>query len=412
MELALTAHNTGNVPIYRLRAYTKSDNNILDRREFVFGQLNPKEKRTWTVPVKIPRYVPSRRDDVTVKWEDDQADSLDELHAESDIAELPRPAFAWSWQLVNKDSGDGLLHKGEQVELLLDVKNIGVGKAVDAFAGLKNLAEDKVNVKKGRTKLGPILPGETKTATFVLEAKKGFEDATVPLRLDIGDKDTYEVEHEKVFLPIGPPSQVAPSVAAVRVISEAGVLSNANEKANKIASAKKGAVLAAKGKIGSFYRVEWGKGRTGFVAATLVKEAPGAHPSFAKVAAVQPHEPPTIRVANLDTSHGGIEVDTDRFTLSGQAADPNGMRDLQIFVQHENDYRKVFFKTARKPGDMSTGASALEFSAELPLKPGNSTIFLIAREDDDLQAQRTIVIHRKQPAVAQAGKTGRADAPR
>jgi carboxyl-terminal processing protease len=143
-----------------------------------------------------------------------------------------------------------------------------------------------------------------------------------------------------------------------------------------------------------------------------VKEAPGAHPSFAKVAAVQPHEPPTIRVANLDTSHGGIEVDTDRFTLSGQAADPNGMRDLQIFVQHENDYRKVFFKTARKPGDMSTGASALEFSAELPLKPGNSTIFLIAREDDDLQAQRTIVIHRKQPAVAQAGKTGRADAPR
>jgi len=61
---------------------------------------------------------------------------------------------------------------------------------------------------------------------------------------------------------------------------------------------------------------------------------------------------------------------------------------------------------------MSSGASALDFSAELPLKPGNSTIFLIAREDDDLQAQRTIVIHRKQPAVAQAAKTGRADAPR
>src|SRR5438105_508144 len=312
MELALTAHNTGTTPIYRLRAYTKSDNNILDRREFVFGQLGPREKRTWTVPVKIPRYVPSRRDDVTVKWEDDQASALDELHAESDI----------------------------------------------------------------------------------------------------GDKDTYEIQHEKVLLPIGAPSQIAPSVAAVRVLSEAGVLSNANEKANKIAGARKGAVLAAKGKLGSFYRVEWGKGRVGFVAAMLVKEAPSAHPSFAKVSAVQPHEPPTIRVANLDTSHGGIEVDSDRFTLSGQAADPNGMRDLQIFVQHENDYRKVFFKTARKPGDMSAGASALDFSAELPLKPGNSTIFLIAREDDDLQAQRTIVIHRKQPAVAQAAKTGRADAPR
>ncbi|TMB27734.1 MAG: hypothetical protein E6J61_19410, partial [Deltaproteobacteria bacterium] len=291
--------------------------------------------------MKIPRYVPSRRDDITVKWEDDQGSSLDDLHAESDIAELPRPAFAWSWQLVNKDSGgDGLLHKGEQVEMVIDVKNIGVGKAFDAFAGLKNLSEDKINVKKGRMKLGPIPPGETRTATFLLEVKKGFEDAPVPLRLDIGDKDTYEIEHEKVLLPIGAPTQIAPSVAAIRVVSEAGILSNPNEKANKIASAKKGAVLAAKGKLGSFYRVEWGKGRTGFVAATLVKEAPGAHASFAKVSGVQPHEPPTIRVANLDTSHGGIEVDSDRFTLNGQAADPNGMRDLQIFVQHENDYRK------------------------------------------------------------------------
>ena len=99
-----------------------------------------------------------------------------------------------------------------------------------------------------------------------------------------------------------------------------------------------------------------------------------------------------------------IEVDSDRFTITGSAADANGMRDLQIFVQHENDYRKVFFKTARKPGQMSApGATALEFTAELPLKPGNSTVYLIAREDDDLQAQRTIVIHRKAPAVAWDG---------
>jgi carboxyl-terminal processing protease len=83
------------------------------------------------------------------------------------------------------------------------------------------------------------------------------------------------------------------------------------------------------------------------------------------------------------------------------------MRDLQIFVQHENDYRKVFFRTAKKAGQGQTvsGPSMLDFTAELPLKPGNSTVYLIAREDDDLQAQRTLVIHRKQPAVAQAQKT-------
>jgi carboxyl-terminal processing protease len=97
-----------------------------------------------------------------------------------------------------------------------------------------------------------------------------------------------------------------------------------------------------------------------------------------------------------------VETDQDHFTLTGSATDANGMRDLQIFVQHENDYRKVFFRTARKPGQQAVGSpTQLEFHTDLTLKPGNSTVVIIAREDDDLQSQRTIVVHRKQPVVAQ-----------
>src|SRR5207253_2745412 len=106
MDMSITAHNTGASPIWRLRAFTKSDNGVLDRREFVFGQLAPGEKRTWTVPIKVPKYMPSRRDDISVKWEDELGNSIDDARAESDIAELPRPSFAWTWQVV---SPDGLL---------------------------------------------------------------------------------------------------------------------------------------------------------------------------------------------------------------------------------------------------------------------------------------------------------------
>src|SRR5437870_4983322 len=123
MEMAVTAHNSGTTTLSRLRAYTKSDNAVLDRREFVFGQLQPGEKRTWIVPIKIPRYMPSRRDDVTLKWEDDSGDQLEEARAETDIAELPRPACAWSYQIVGND---GLLHTGEHgepAELIVDVTN-------------------------------------------------------------------------------------------------------------------------------------------------------------------------------------------------------------------------------------------------------------------------------------------------
>jgi carboxyl-terminal processing protease len=408
MEMAITAHNNGAAPIYRLRAWTKSDNSALDRREFVFGQLQPGEKRTWTVPIKIPRFMPSRRDDITVKWEDDLGDQLDEARAESDIAELPRPAFAWSWQVVGKDGADGLLHKGEKgetAEIVVDVKNVGSGQAYDAYAALRNLSEDKINVKKGRTKLGPIKPGETKSATFVLEVKKLLEDS-VPVRLEVGDKELWEAQREKIRLPAGALTPSQGSASAVRVLVDTNVLASALEKGDKLALVRKGTVLAAKGKVGAFYRVEWQKGRTGFLPAAAAKEAPGARANNAKVVELMQSEPPSIKLANVDTSRGGVETEQDHFPITGSAADQNGMRDLQIFVQHENDYRKVFFRTAKKAGQAQnvSGPTQLDFAADLPLKPGNSTVVIIAREDDDLMAQRTLVIHRKQPVVAQQQK--------
>jgi carboxyl-terminal processing protease len=397
MDMTVTAHNTGTAPLYRLRAWTKSDDSVLDRREFVFGALQPGEKRSWTVPIKIPRYMPSRRDDVTVKWEDDSGDTLEDARAESDIAELPRPAFAWSYQIAG---GDGLLHKGEPTEIVVDVKNIGTGQAYDSYAALRNLSEDRINVKKGRTKLGPLKPGEVKTATFVLEAKKAL-DEPVSLRLEVGDKDLYEAQRDKLLLPVGAPVPVSAAAYPVRVQADSVVLASAQEKGARLANVKKGAVLAAHGKAGQFWRVEWQKGRTGFLPLAAAKEAHGARPNLKLVTQVMQSEAPSIRLANLDTSRGGVDTDQDHLPLAGSAADANGMRDLQIFIQHENDYRKVFFRTARKSPQGPATQTQLDFQTDLPLKPGNSTVVIIAREDDDLQTQRTIVVHRKQPVVAQ-----------
>ena len=407
MDMSITAHNTGTTPLYRLRAYTKSDDGVLDRREFVFGALQPGEKRTWSAPIKIPRYMPSRRDDVTIKWEDDQGDAIEEARAESDIAELPRPTFAWSWQVA---TSDGLLHKGDKgdtAEIIVDVKNVGSGQAWGAYAALRNLSEDRVNVKKGRTKLGPMKPGESRSATFVVEVKKPLDEA-VPVRLEIGDKDLYESQREKILLPAGAQVPVSAGSGLVRVGADAPVLARAQDSGPKIAQARKGAVLLARGKAGEFWRVEWEKGRIGFLPASAAREAPGAKPNLKGITAVMPGEPPQIRLANVDTSRGGVDTDQDHLSIAGSAADANGMRDLQIFVQHENDYRKVFFRTAKKAGAQQTvqPQTQLDFNADLPLKPGNSTVVIIAREDDDLMAQKTIVVHRKQPFVAQKQPPG------
>ena len=280
------------------------------------------------------------------------------------------------------------------------MKNIGTGAAFDTYAALRNLSEDRINVKKGRTKLGPLKPGEVKSATFVLEVKKPLEEA-VPLRLEVGDKELYEAQRDKLVMPAAPPVPLTAATQPVRVQVDTLILASAQESGLKLASVKKGAVLAVHGKVGQFWRVEWQKGRMGFLPIAAGKEAPGAKPNLKTVAAVMQSEAPAIRLANLDTSRGGVETEQDHLTLSGSAADVNGMRDLQIFIQHENDYRKVFFRTARKPGQQSASPTQLDFQTDLPLKPGNSTVVIIAREDDDLQTQRTLVVHRKQPVVAQ-----------
>jgi carboxyl-terminal processing protease len=222
------------------------------------------------------------------------------------------------------------------------------------------------------------------------------------VRLEVGDKELYEAQRDKLLLPAAPPIALAPAQQPVRVQVDTDILATAQESGAKLATVKKGAVLPVHGKAGGFWRVEWEKGRMGFLPLAAGKEAPAAKPNLKTVAEVMQSEAPAIRLANVDTSRGGVETDQDHLTLAGSASDANGMRDLQIFIQHENDYRKVFFRTARKPGQPATGAPVqLDFQTELPLKPGNSTVVIIAREDDDLQTQRTLVVHRKQPVVAQ-----------
>ena len=411
MEMKLVAQNVGTAPAYRLRAFTKSDNGILDRREFVFGKLDAGEKRTWTVTVKVPRYLPSRRDDVTVKWGEEANHQPEDLVVSTNIVELPRPAFASSFQIVPQSGhahGDGLLHPGETSEILFDVKNIGQGPAYDAYVVLRNGGDDKYTVKKGRNKLGAMKPGEVKTASFLVTVAEATELGKLTAKVELGDRELWEIQKQKINFMVTPKLQSGPSASAVKVSGDGAVILNSAsaESGEKLAQPKKGQILAAKGKVGGFYRVEWQKGRYGFIDAGDVKDAAGSKATV-KTAEVFQREPPKIEISNLSTARGGIQIDGDKLTISGVASDSSGLRDLQIFVQHENDYRKVFFRTARKAGEQGPDVTkSLDFTTEVSLKPGNSTVYLIAREDDDLQAQKTLVIHRRGAALAK-----RAEAP-
>jgi len=402
-QWTLSVENRGDGAAYRLRAWTSAEKNpFLDRREFVLGALRPGQKRSWTVPLKVPRSMDSRVDNVSFRFEDEEGHVFPEVPAHVDIVEHPRPRFAFSVQVDDEatGNGDGLVERGEEFSLRLDVRNEGEGASDEkTYVSLKNLADDKVFIKKGRAVVGALAPGQSRPAVMQLEVRKGLKLDKIPLRVMVVDEKGDEYVSEKIELPVAkeaPPKSAAEG--SVRVTAaEALVRSGASADAAPLATAQKGALAAADAKVGGFYRVEWEKGRFGFLSAADAAPARGKREGG--FTPVWQREPPAIAIAP-DPARGAPVVDGERLRVEGKASVHPGvgpragrLRDVFIFV---ND-QKVFFRVV--PDGKSTD---IDFATDVPLKPGNNTVTVVAREDDEFQSHRSLIVHRREPAeVAQ-----------
>lgn len=406
-EVTLTVQNTGDVPLERLRGWTRCDAErtqfqqfcaLLDRREFLFGKLTPGEKKSWTVPVKVRPHMPATHEVVSVVFEEAHGNAPEERVLEVSTTELARPAFAFNYQVLD---GDGLAQPGETVDVRVDVKNTGKGTSTKStYVSLRSQNLEKIFMKKGRFVLGEIAPGETKSAVLSLEVKEGIDNsAGVPLKLEIGDRDLWEFTTGKIALPSAATAPATSATTASATVQEPlRILAAPHESAPPAADAQKGAVLKVTSKVGDYHRVEWANDRFGFIPASApvtLKQGKTKPPkgNDERIASTMARVPPTIELAGIDTSNGPIVVDGERFQVKGVAADRTGLLDVRVFVDNE----KAFFRTApegRKP-------TTLEFSADFALKPGNNMVLVVAREDDEFTTQRTLVVHRRGMAVAQ-----------
>jgi carboxyl-terminal processing protease len=390
VKLTLEVQNKGSAPFHQLHAWTESKSNpLLDGREFLFGTLQPGQKKTWVAPVELPRDLPSRRDPITVHFADASGAKMEDVTGEVNIAELPKPRFAFNWQIVDGGDGDGLPDPGEKLTLQVDVKNVGDGPSSEVtFGSIKNKGNEKVFIEKGRFKLGELKPGKTGSATFELELKKGYQDPTVPLQLVIYDEKLGEGASEKLEIPVDTHGLAAtPEKGFVKLASDDVVRAAPLDDASPVADTGRAAVLPVQARVGDYLRVEWAKGRTGFVKAPEGKLASSGKGSTLDAAMLR--VPPRIAL-DVDTSQGGAAVDGTRYTLSGTVEDPH-LRDVYIFV---ND-QKVYFSPGTKP---ATGP--VKFSAEFPLKEGSNHVVVVAREDDELASRRAFTVLRRATEVA------------
>src|SRR5690606_17113767 len=127
VQLTLRVTNTGKETIHRLHAWTEAASNpLIDRREFLFGPIPPGGTRSWSVSVELPKDVASRKDPLRIHFQDPAGTEYEPFYTELNLAELPKPRFAYTWQIVEEDGGgDGIPHPGKRMKMLLDVRNVG-----------------------------------------------------------------------------------------------------------------------------------------------------------------------------------------------------------------------------------------------------------------------------------------------
>jgi carboxyl-terminal processing protease len=400
-DLTLTAENKGGEPLKRVRAWTESDNYYLDRREFLIGSLAPGEKKTWKVKVKLPKDLTSRRDEVTVKFHDDHGALPTTLVSELNFAELPRPAFAFNWQVLDDCetcNRDGTAQRGEDITLVMDVTNTGKGKALDSFAQIKNLGDPDIFIEKGRFKIGELAPGETKTARFQLEVKKGYDGKTFPLRLAIVDEPLEEFAMEKLELPVtdAPVAKLEPKKGQLKVQEKAALLASPEPGAPVLARLARTTVLNTDGATKGFYRVELDKDRFAFVSTEEARETRGKTTAPQGMAYVARRSPPEIKL-DVDLAQGGLVANGEKYTLSGEVDDAQGLLDMYVLV---ND-QKVYFQGVDAKAKAGGEPQKLKFSTEFSLKEGNNSVLVVARESTDFASRRTLVIRRRPAEVAQ-----------
>ena len=131
VTLALAVKNKGKGPLYRFQARVKSDDASLDGHLFYFGKIDGGQSTEDILTLKLPADRPDGSIPLRLEFEEYNGFIPDQIKAVLALKGLPRPRFAYTLQILDDGTGnsvgngDGRIQKGEAVDLLLTVKNVG-----------------------------------------------------------------------------------------------------------------------------------------------------------------------------------------------------------------------------------------------------------------------------------------------
>jgi carboxyl-terminal processing protease len=386
-KLKITAEvtNRGTSPIYRLEAITKSDNPSFDGKEFIFGRLNPGEKKSWTDTLDIPEWALKSEDEITLHFGDVESKKLKDFTFKARVEELPRPSFSFNYSIVDDGrynshgNGNGIPESGETIALLVRVKNTGQGAAKEGVVTLKNNSGEKLFLKKGRAQFKNLQPGEMREFPLNFEVKK--PDSKIDLELQIVDEvlkeglmskiNIRESEKEADFL--NNPQNIV--VLNDKTLIKGGSFTDAPV----LAISDKGAGFKSMGENDEWVKIRLNENTVGWVRkddiifVDFVSSAPDTQNLKEYF-----EGPPIISIVDPP-----LATESDTITFKGSAEDADGVALVYVFLDED--------KVALLPST----ENKIPISVDLKLHEGTNTITFIAKDSKGLISKKSFVVRKE-----------------
>jgi uncharacterized protein YgiM (DUF1202 family) len=285
LTLLLTVKNTGKGPLYRLRAKTKSEVPLLDGHQFNFGKVSASSGGRATVTIQIPSTQPPGEFPLEIDFHEHNGFAPRSMRALVVFKGAPRPRFAYNFKILDDGSGrsvgngDGRIQKGEAVDLLLTLRNVGTVPAQDTWVEVTNQQGQNLDIHPSLVRFGRLTPDETKQARISFTVWPDFVSPQVGLRLFIQEKAQQVFLNEDLRLAIDtrPPPQIIATNKLVTVTSEkSSILSGAGPDASVLASVERNQALAVTGELGDWYRVKISDSEVGWIPRSQTKVTAGS----------------------------------------------------------------------------------------------------------------------------------------
>jgi carboxyl-terminal processing protease len=415
MTLSVSVTNRSMLPVHRLRATTKSSSDDYNDRDLLFGRIEPGRTVTARVALgacgfeghdpgsmappprgaswicRLPKHGATRQDLVRIHFVADNGDAPADAEFRPTLTALPRPRFAYGYQLSDdrKGNGDGQLASGERATIYLVVKNIGEGKSHDTQVNLRRLGASALALRAARVDLSGMNPGEQRDVTLTFDVLDEVGNQPLELELSIADRDLRELVKEEISVPLATRVfTIDSSRIFLEATRDAKVRSQPVSMAPVVGELKKGSVVVQLGKGEGFAKVHLGGTRFGFVEEGIFASADGRleRPRFESRVAKHP--------PGLEVAPEALSTHTSSVRVVGVATSPGSVRDVYVL----SGARKVWYRSNEGVPD----ATKLTFSFDAPLEPEMNWFTAVARGVDGAETRRHFVVRRDnggQPAA-------------